>query len=610
MEMNYFHLIKRKLLNALLIVPNLLRMTTIRRRLLFAFLVTSIFPVVFVGAFSIIKYENSLTAKLSNYSMQVLKEVTKNMNYKFGQYESISEDIIADDSLRDGLAQYDHMSDHQKFTYLSNLDKTVLEKIYSLKELKNIHIRLPDGRVFYDLRYENYNEKDIDRILAKAKQSGSNKYWDYIETKRGTQGLVLGRWIKSSENPEENIGYLIIVVDEPAFEKAVYGDVNLGAGSKLFLLNNEGHVVSSGASWFKKGADFPEKEALSSAFLKNYDTQTIEKNLFGERYLVSLSYISSTDWQFVSLIPFTYINSESHEVVRGILIVGILIMILSIGLSLLIFFSILNPLKKLLGVTEQVSQGNFKAIIDDHSRDEMGILSEGINKMVIRLESLLTGVKQEQKIKRQAELRMLQAQINPHFLFNTLNSFKWVAMLSKNKTLNDGLEALSVLLRNTIINKEYLVPIEEEVENLHHYATIQKVRYGDSFTLITDIEDHLKNYYILKFIFQPIVENSIIHATEEEAVKTEITLKMRESNGKLIVTIADNGPGFDIGLLEKPKGHHHKLSGIGIDNVNERIKIHYGFAYGLTIESEMDKGTTTTIILPVLSQRKGVSTDA
>jgi two-component system sensor histidine kinase YesM len=214
-------------------------------------------------------------------------------------------------------------------------------------------------------------------------------------------------------------------------------------------------------------------------------------------------------------------------------------------------------------------------------------------------------VKEEQKVKRQAELKMLQAQINPHFLFNTLNSFKWVAMLSQNNTLNKGLESLSVLLRNTILNKNNLVPIEEELDNLSHYANIQKIRYGASFTLESDIAGELKGYYILKFILQPIVENSIIHATEEEAITTKITVKMREISGKVIVTIADNGQGFDTTLIKKQNGQSNKLSGIGIDNVNERIKIHYGSTYGLTINSELGKGTTTTIVLPVLSHNEG-----
>jgi two-component system sensor histidine kinase YesM len=209
--------------------------------------------------------------------------------------------------------------------------------------LKNIHIRLPDGRVIYDMRYENYNDSDIAGILENASQSTSNKYWDYIETKRGTEGLVLGRWIKAKGNPAKNIGYLIIVVDEPAFVKAVYGNVDLGEGSELFILNDEGSVVSSASNRYRKGDYFSDKEAIQPTISKDhYDSHTSPMRISGKRYLVSASYITTTDWHFIGMIPYTYINSESQEVITGIFIVGVLAIVGSILLSLLIFFSIIQ----------------------------------------------------------------------------------------------------------------------------------------------------------------------------------------------------------------------------------------------------------------------------
>ncbi|WP_194842051.1 cache domain-containing sensor histidine kinase [Gracilibacillus salitolerans] len=583
---------------AILFLSKRSRVLTIRRRLLFAFLITSIIPVLLISYYSKTKYEGSLEAKLSSYSNQVVNEVTKNLNDKLMQYESLSEDIIINDEVQEGLKEFDDMSDLYKSSFLGELSNIVVSEIYNLKDLNNIHIRLPDGRTFYDLRYENYDESKIAHIMNEAEESSKNQYWTYIETRRGMQGIILGRWIKDKENIDENLGYLLIVIDEPVFAKKVYGNINLGGGSQLFITDEDGLVVSDWNSKYQKGTDSLHVDLISK-ITNNRTSKTFEATLNQEKYLVSSAHIRTPDWYFLGLIPFEYINSESRDVFQGVLIFILMTIAISVSISLLIFFSIIKPMQQLVLFAERVSIGDFKAELSDNSEDEMGKLSVSINRMVSQLKNLIIKTEEDQKIKRQTELKMLQAQINPHFLFNTLNSFKWVAMLSRNKTLQNGLEALSVLLRNTIIHKDNLLTIQEEVENLYHYGTIQKVRYGDSFSLNVDIEKGLEHYHILKFILQPIVENSIIHGTEEDINKTEILVNINIKNEKLHIVINDNGKGFDMNTIETQKRDSNKLSGIGIDNVNERIKMNYGTEYGLTVHSELGKGTTTTIVLPI-----------
>ncbi|MGP4038741.1 cache domain-containing sensor histidine kinase [Gracilibacillus sp. D59] len=588
---------------AILFLSKRTRVLTIRRRLFFAFLITSIIPVLLISYYSKTKYEGSLEVKLSSYSNQVVNEVTKNLNDKLMQYETLSEDIIINDEVQTGLKNFDDMSDLHKSSFLGELSNIVVSEIYNLKDLQNIHIRLPDGRTFYDLRYENYDDSQIEHIINEAEKSSKNQFWTYIDTKRGMEGLILGRQINNKENLNENLGYLLIVIDEPVFAKTVYGNIDLGSGSQLFIADDEGLVVSDWKSEYEKGTDFLDRN-LTSKITTNSQSDTFEATFDGEKYLVTRAHIRTPNWYFVGMIPFEYINSESREVFKGLLIAISITIAISVSISLLIFLSIIKPMQQLVLFAQRVSIGDFKANLSDNSKDEMGKLSVSINRMVSQLKKLILKTEEDQKIKRNTELKMLQAQINPHFLFNTLNSFKWVAMLSRNKTLQNGLEALSVLLRNTIIHKDNLLTIKEEVDNLYHYGTIQKVRYGDSFSLHIDMEKDLEQYYILKFILQPIVENSIIHGTEEDINKTEINVQMKIINEKLHIVVNDNGQGFDMGALKQEKEDTKKLSGIGIDNVNERIKMNYGTEYGLTVHSEVGKGTTTTIVLPVLRQKE------
>ncbi|HHW00186.1 MAG TPA: histidine kinase [Clostridiaceae bacterium] len=584
----------------------ILRKISIRKRLLLAFTSISIFPIIIVGIYSIYSYEKSLQSKLSLYSEQVLTEISKNINNVLFRYESLTEEIIIDEDIQDGLKNYDKMSDLDKFEYLDKLSTQKLNRrIYGFNNLKNIHIRLLDGRVLYDLGYEIYRDSETARILKGTDESKSNLYFTYTRSVSGSDCIVISRWINLKEDPDQKLGHLMIVVDEKVFANQIYKNVNMGKGSKIFICDSNGVVVSSVSAEIQKGSTY-NKNGFFDRLMENY-----KKNNFTyidydgkNKNLIAIAEISPAKWYLVAQIPFSYINSESVEVRNGVVLVSIIVATISVVLCMLIYLSVNIPMKRIVEAAMEISFGKLDTSIDDSNNDEVGFLAKGIRIMVEKLKGLLENVKKEQTAKREAELKMLQAQINPHFLFNTLNSLKWTAMLSKNNTLCEGLEALSGLLKDTIINKNEMVTIENEINNLNNYATIQRIRYGNAFSLVYDIEENLKNVPILKFILQPIVENSIIHGiSDDEQSEIEIKIDIYRMNDKLLIDIKDNGKGFDIHSIEH-RGKNKKLSGIGLSNVDERIKINYGNEYGIKVQSKPGKGTNVRITLPFIERRE------
>jgi len=199
------------------------------------------------------------------------------------------------------------------------------------------------------------------------------------------------------------------------------------------------------------------------------------------------------------------------------------------------------------------------------------------------------------RAKREAELKALQAQISPHFLFNTLNSIRWAAFNNNNKKAGDMTFALSNLLRMTIVNGEEFITLETEVGNLYHYVNIFQMSQAIDFTFAAEIPDALKPYRIPKLLLQPVVENALIHGFNEDTVGGSITVKAETMVNSICISIEDNGSGMD---TNKPFKKGQKFSGIGIDNVNERIKMNFGAEYGLQIESEVGKGTVVRLMLP------------
>ena len=556
-----------------------------------------------VSIYSNFGMKTLLESKLGLYSEQILTEISKNIKNELAKYEVLSEEAIMDDYVQEGLLKFQSKwVISGKMVFLIALNTNLGNEIFRFNNLKNIHIMMPDGGYFYDLGYEFFNESEKKRILNAIDESKSNIFYTYSKTNQGSDCILIGRKINSKDNPDKKIGYLLIVVDEKVFADQIYKNIDMGKGSDLFLIDTGGLIISSISKDITNGSHF-SGDGFVNRLKKSRDAgeYTVLQKLKAENLLAVSSYIPEAGWFLVGRIPNSYINSESIEIRNGVLLVCLIVAVISIILSMFIYLSVYSPIKDIVVSARQIGNGELDVVINDDNNDEMGSLSKNIKQMVRKLKELIENVKKEQTAKRDAELKMLQAQINPHFLFNTLNSLKWTAMLSNNNTLHDGLEALSGLMKDTILNKDEFVNLETEMNNLNNYTTIQRLRYGCSFELIFDIDEELKKSRVLKFLLQPIVENCIIHGIEDEETLIEIKVSAARKGSYLFITIDDNGKGFDMAETDFDK-KNKKLSGIGITNVDERIKINYGEEFGLKLNSKPGLGTNVSIKLPFINE--------
>jgi two-component system sensor histidine kinase YesM len=585
---------------------SILRRLSIKHRLLAAFLITSLLPVAFVAYYSNMKYEKSVTNKISDYSTQILDELSQNASRELEQYETLSENIIINASIQNGLRKFRNMNDYEINELQTRIKDELGEQFFRLSNLANVVILTNDGSTFFDLGYELYPNRQLYDMMKKTSLSPQNAYWSYLRSNRGTNIIALSRKIFAEDDLNLQIGCLIIFIDEKIFSRNVYQDVSLGAGSSIYISDSSGMVVSSVSPDIPKGSKFGGRELFAAvkAQQRTGAARAFQVKLNGSNYLATSSYIPSADWYLIGLIPHEYVVSELRPMRGNIVLLCLLTLLLSGLLSFWIYSSISSPMRSLVQFAKQVRMGRLETSIAGKYADEMDRLTDTINGMVEQLRMLVYRVSAEQQAKREAELKMLQAQINPHFLFNTLNSLKWSAMLGGNASLKEGIESLSELLRNTMLVKDEMIPLEKEIDNLKHYATIQRIRYGDSFSLECAVDEDASDCIVPKFILQPIVENSILHGGGEER-RVRITVAANITEQGLRIRISDDGKGFDTDELKSRKAPHSKLSGIGIANVDERIRIHYGENYGLDIRSAVHQGTETTILLPVRKKEGG-----
>jgi two-component system sensor histidine kinase YesM len=327
----------------------------------------------------------------------------------------------------------------------------------------------------------------------------------------------------------------------------------------------------------------------------------------GKQYLISFAPVDGVDWFVVGIIPFSYINSDSEKIIVGATMIGIGCFLAAILLAYIFSASILAPLKKLQRAMEGARQGNLSVTITDQYHDEIGDVTRNFNYMLSEIQNLLQNVKQKEKQKRLAELRALQAQINPHFLSNTLNTVRFLAKAQKAENIENITTSLIQLFHMTMGKGEDLITIGEEIEYIMNYVNIQEYRYLNKFKINYDIEPKILDYKIPRLLLQPVVENALIHGIGPMDGQGMIVIKGFCYDEVIKIIVTDNGVGIQPetleGLLhEEPPNRSMGLNGLGIANVDERIKLYFGVQYGLSIESVPGLYTTVEITLPAMKQ--------
>ena len=364
-------------------------------------------------------------------------------------------------------------------------------------------------------------------------------------------------------------------------------------------------------------------------YLNNLETYIgrIEDNIReGNRYEDNME-IWENDVQIVTSLVGDTISQYIYYEIRGIqesrqqyqdffvnmirfsIIAFALILILFLFLSYYIPLSITSPIRRLTQVTDQVAKGDLTVRSDVTGGVEAQVLSDSLNTMIDKINELLEQVKTEQIRLRKAEFELLQSQINPHFLYNTLDSVVWMTENGRTQEAVVMLTALARFFRISLSKGSNIIPIGDEIEHARNYLTIQKMRYKNKFSADISVEPGVEKLYTIKLIIQPILENAIYHGMEYADGDGEIHIRAFRKGETVVIEVEDNGPGMSEEIVEQllkptrdvsvPKA---KGSGIGFRNVHQRIQLTFGSAYGLTIRSEPDNGTVVRICLPVLEE--------
>lgn len=374
---------------------------------------------------------------------------------------------------------------------------------------------------------------------------------------------------------------------------------SIGSKGYVFLLDQDGNVVYHP----QQQQLYNELQTENIDLVMNTDKETLMDGSGDNAKIYTISRSEKTGWTVVGCTNVAELLKDSKKARSIYVLVAAILVIVALVLSNLISRNITRPLQQLRDSMARVQEGDFGAAeVEVTSRNEVGSLTRSFNVMTSRIQELMKQNIYEQQQKRKSELKALQSQINPHFLYNTLDSIIWMAEGKKNEEVVVMTASLARLLRQSISNEEEQVPIGQEVEYARSYLTIQKMRYKDKLEFQIQVDAQIMGVPIIKLVLQPLIENAIYHGLKYKEGKGLLIVRGYREGENAVIQIRDNGAGMDeqtlAHIFEKHKVNY-RSNGVGVYNVQKRLQLYYGMDYGITYSSRQGEGTTASIVIPM-----------
>jgi len=411
--------------------------------------------------------------------------------------------------------------------------------------------------------------------------------------------VSLSRAVELTNNKKTTSGVLLVDINFSGIEQ-ICKNANIGKSGYVYLIDREGEIIYHPRQQLIYSDLIDENNKIEAT----YDDGNHIETFRGEKRLVTVKTVGYTGWKIVGITPMLDITSDYYQMsIFAVFIMSFAIFIL-VFLNMFVSSRIANPIRSLEKCVKKLENGVKNVDISISGSYEIQHLGKAIRSMVNQMHTLMDNIMVEQESKRKSELNALQAQINPHFLYNTLDSIIWMI---ENENYDGAIimvTALAKLFRISLSKGKNIITVRDEIEHVRNYLTIQNIRYKNKFTYNIEVDEKVLNYASIKLIIQPLIENAIYHGMEFMGGDGEILVNAYAKDNELYIDVVDNGLGMlqevADSLLTGESQVERKSSGIGLKNVNERIQLYFGKNYGLEIYSEPDEGTTVRIHMPCI----------
>ena len=553
-----------------------------------------------LAAVSIYSMDTTAFETSEEFSGKIIRQVNQSIDSYISYMDNITS-MIANSTDAQAVL-FGSSADNGFRVRLGEQFQTILK---SRSDIRNIGIIREDGNYLINVavkRVNPYLDLDTQSWYTEALERNGG----FVLTSSHVQALLRGErpWVITLSRGMRNYtgggG-----IDGVAFIDLNYSVISelceqnsIGKRGYVFVIDEEGEIVYHP----QQQQLFSELRTENIEAIMSADEDAIVVGEGDTQKLYTIARSSLTGWMVVGSTDVSVLLQNSRRSQRFFLVITIVLVVLALLVSGILAGSITRPLQRLQESMARVQEGDFAAAeLPAVSGTEIGSLTESFTVMTNRIQELMEQNQREQEEKRKSELRALQSQINPHFLYNTLDSIIWMAEGKKHEEVVLMTSSLARLLRQSITNEDELVTVESELSYARSYLTIQQMRYKDKLSFLVEADPEVLPMRIIRLILQPLIENAIYHGIKYKESPGQILVRAYKEEDQLILLIRDDGVGMDEEVLKHIFDRHkvnYQSNGVGVYNVQQRIRLYYGQEYGIRYESRPGEGTTARITLP------------
>ncbi|MNW36234.1 putative sensor-like histidine kinase [compost metagenome] len=539
---------------------------SVRIKLLLAFFIAAVLPVGALSYFSFHKSSEVVNSQFGSYGMYAVEQLKIHIDTDLRQMDQITGNILTY-----LIASSIYIGEEPPTTYTRYVEERDFHNyLTSLgNNMFKVAVITPSGRI-------------IGNDLIVAEKLTDSEFWTSIAA-YDTRHVSIH--IPDYYSTQDD-AYVISLM------MPLKNSFGLPNGSKILIDMKADTVIELIKSFEKDTRSHLQIRDQSGQILLQTSTDFVHQ----DDDIVWSRSLDMEDWIVEARIRYAEFYESSTVILRYSILISALAILLGIGMSSFFSFRFTMPIKKLAHSMRRFGEGDLLIRTPVMSKDELGFLSESFNKMTEQLVALVHEISHTEKLKSEAELQILHYQINPHLLFNTLNSIQWKAKLAHQPEIHKMLQHLIVVLDGSFNFKQTLIPLKKELDIACHFIEIQRYRYDDAFTFDLEVEPGLDDCLIPRMVFQPLLENIFFHGFRDG--QGNIMMKVFSERNELYMVLEDDGIGVKpehMEFIAAGRKIPDKQGGLGLRNVDERFKLHYGSGYGLSIESNRNQGTKVTL---------------
>lgn len=578
----------------------LMRFRSIRTSIIFSFAVLIVFALMIFLVLSLRFTRETVLENSTEYTSQLIGQVNNDIDSYIGYLENISLIVAGNSDVRDYLSGQTFPEERQQELRerIAGVFKTITD---TRNDIVNIALLPRKGEPLINrggARLNPYIRVSELPWYQEAEAAGGNTVVSSSHVQNAIHGsydwvVTLSRNISKPEEPEGG-GVFFVDLNYSSISD-LCERLSLGNKGYIYILDRNGGIIYH-----------PQQQLIYSGMKQEMISQVMEAGepsfVTDDGRLYTISRSERTGWIVVGVSMVSELMHRADAARKIYLVIALVLFMAALALAYLLSDEITKPIKALEKSMKEVERGNFDhAALAVREENEIGHLSRNFNMMTDKIQNLIEQRDREQQIKRKSELKALQSQINPHFLYNTLDSIIWMAEWGKNQEVVRMTSSLAKLLRRSISNEQEAVTVAEETEYTKTYLTIQKMRYKDKLEYEILVDPEVMQEKVIKLILQPLVENAIYHGIKYKEGKGMIRIRGFRQGECLILIVQDDGKGMEADILAHIFEKHTRdtrSNGVGLNNVNERIQLYYGEDYGISFKSSPGKGTEAIITLP------------